>query len=66
MPETSGPALQRELGVRGHEIPIVFITAQPDEAVRAHLRQQGAVDVLFKPFSELQLRAALDAALRRD
>jgi FixJ family two-component response regulator len=66
MPEMSGPALQRELDVRGHEIPIVFITARPDESVRADLLQQGAVDVLIKPFSELQLRTALEAALRRD
>jgi hypothetical protein len=32
MPGMSGPDLQRELKLRGQEIPIVFITAQKDEA----------------------------------
>jgi FixJ family two-component response regulator len=65
MPGMSGPELQRELSLRGHAIPIVFITARGDETVRQRLREQGAVECLFKPFSEQQLRTALDAALRR-
>ena len=65
MPGMSGPELQQELKSRGQEIPIVFITARADEGVRQRLLEQGAVECLFKPFSEQQLRAALDAALRR-
>ena len=65
MPGMSGPQLQQELQLRGHAIPIVFITARRDETVRRQLVEQGAVECLFKPFSEQQLRAALDAALRR-
>jgi FixJ family two-component response regulator len=65
MPGMSGPELQRELSLRGHAIPIVFITARGDEIVRQRLREQGAVECLFKPFSEQQLRTALDAALGR-
>jgi FixJ family two-component response regulator len=65
MPGMSGPELQRELSLRGHAIPIVFITARGDETVRQRLREQGAVECLFKPFSEQQLRTALDAALGR-
>ena len=34
MPGMSGPDLQRELTLRGQEIPIVFITAHRDEAIR--------------------------------
>jgi DNA-binding response OmpR family regulator len=46
-------------------IPTIFITARADECVRERLLKQGAVECLFKPFSEQQLRAALDAALRQ-
>ena len=65
MPGMSGPELQQELTQRGQVIPIIFITARADEYVRERLLKQGAVECLFKPFSEQQLRAALDAALRR-
>jgi len=60
----SGPDLQQELGRRRQQIPIVFITAQADEAVRPHLLARGAVECLFKPFSETALLDALNAALR--
>jgi FixJ family two-component response regulator len=63
MPGMSGPELQRELIVRGHSIPIIFITAQADESVRLSLLGQGAVECLFKPFNEHALRVALNAAL---
>lgn len=64
MPGMSGPDLHRELRRRRQEIPTVFITAQRDEAVRSRLIEQGAVECLFKPFSETALLEALDAALR--
>ncbi len=63
MPGMTGPDLQQELMLRGLEIPIVFITAHKDEAVRPRLLQQGAVDCLFKPFSETALLDALNAVL---
>ena len=64
MPGMSGSDLQQELMTRRPEIPIVFITAQRDETVRSRLIEQGAVDCLFKPFSETALLEALNAALR--
>src|SRR6516165_8950398 len=64
MPEMSGPELQRELKLRRHEIPIVFITAHGDETVRPRLLEQGAVECLFKPFSDAALLGALNAAFR--
>jgi FixJ family two-component response regulator len=64
MPGMSGPDLQRELTLRRHEIPIVFITAQGDETVRPRLLEQGAVECLFKPFSDAALLRALNAAFR--
>ena len=64
LPGMTGPDLQQELTVRGQEIPIVFITAQADETVRTRLREQGAVECLFKPFSDTALLEAVNAALR--
>ena len=64
MPGMSGPDLQRELTRRRQKIPIVFITANGDRAVRPRLLAAGAVECLFKPFSETALLDALNAALR--
>ncbi len=64
MPGMTGPDLQRELTVRRQEIPIVFITAYGDATVRPRLLEKGAVECLFKPFSETALLNALNAALR--
>jgi FixJ family two-component response regulator len=64
MPGMSGPDLQQELRRRRQEIPIVFITANGDRTVRSRLLAQGAVECLFKPFSETALLDALDVALR--
>jgi FixJ family two-component response regulator len=60
----SGPDLQRELTLRRQEIPIVFITAHKDETVRPRLLEHGAVECLFKPFSETALLDAVNSALR--
>jgi len=64
MPGMSGPELQQELERRRWKIPIVFITAGGDDAVRPRLLARGAVECLFKPFSETALLDALQAALR--
>lgn len=64
MPGMTGPELQRELARRGERIPIVFITAQGDEAVRSRVLGQGAVACLFKPFSDTSLLDAINAGLR--
>ena len=64
MPGMSGTDLQRELATRRETIPIVFITASGDRTVRRRLLAEGAVECLFKPFSETALLDALNAALR--
>jgi FixJ family two-component response regulator len=64
MPGMTGLDLQRELKARGQGIPVVFITAQKDEAVRARALEQGAAGYLLKPFSDTALLAALKRALR--
>ena len=64
MPEMSGIELQQTLRQRGFEIPIIYITAQCDEAIRLQLLREGAVACLFKPFNEAALLSALSVALR--
>ena len=64
MPGMSGLELQEELKRRRKDIPIVFITAEKDDTVRPALIARGAVECLFKPFSDTALLTALNAALR--
>lgn len=63
MPGMSGLELQQELTRRHYEIPIVFITAEGDHGLRPRVLAQGAVDCLFKPFSETALLDAVNTAL---
>lgn len=65
MPGMSGPDLKRELARRGQAIPVVFITAHGDKTVRPRLLAEGAVDCLFKPFSDIALLGALNAVFHR-
>ena len=60
----SGPQLQEELKLRRQRIPIVFITARKDDTVRPALIARGAVECLFKPFSDTALLDAINVALR--
>jgi FixJ family two-component response regulator len=64
MPGMTGPDLQHELKVRRQEIPIIFITANRDETIRARMLEQGAEECLFKPFGDTALFEALQSALR--
>jgi len=64
MPGMSGPDLQHELKCRRQDVPIVFITGRGDETLRPHLLARGAVECLFKPFSDAALLDALNVALR--
>jgi len=63
MPGMSGLDLQRELARRDEDIPIVFITAHKDAAVRPRFSERGPVQCLLKPFSDTALLKALRGAL---
>jgi FixJ family two-component response regulator len=65
MPGMSGLDLQRELKLRRQEMPLVFITAQTDEATRSRVLEQGAVECLLKPFSDVALLDAVNRAARK-
>jgi FixJ family two-component response regulator len=64
LPGMSGPDLQRELIRRGCATPTIFITGRPERSIPPGLLQVGGIACLFKPFSEHDLRAALDVACR--
>jgi CheY-like chemotaxis protein len=66
MPEMSGPQLQEELIRRQRNIPIIFISGNYDVTHRTTLLARGATECLLKPFSEQELRSALDLALASD
>ena len=65
MPGMSGPELQRELSNRAQDIPTIFITASADKTLHPRLLAEGAVAVLFKPFSDAALLDALNVAFGR-
>jgi FixJ family two-component response regulator len=64
MCDMSGPDLHRELMRRRQTIPVIFVTAIRDDALRPRLLAEGAVECLFKPVSEQALIEALHSALR--
>jgi FixJ family two-component response regulator len=50
MPKMSGLELQSRLRAKGHRTPIIFITAFPEEKLRARALQGGAVCFLRQAF----------------
>jgi FixJ family two-component response regulator len=65
MPGMSGVDLQVELRKRGCDVPMVFITAFPQERLRRQVESLGALGFLTKPFDTRSLMACVDAALAR-
>jgi FixJ family two-component response regulator len=63
MPGLSGIELQRRLLDTGYRIPVIFVTARPDERTRLQALQAGAFGFLSKPFSEEGLMRCLVRAL---
>ena len=65
MPAMSGVELQALLLARGRHVPFIFITAFPEDTIRARAIKAGAICFLTKPFDRLTLIKCLDAALER-
>jgi FixJ family two-component response regulator len=65
MPGMSGVDLQARLLTQGYRMPFIFMTAFPEEAIRARALKAGAICFLTKPFDRLTLIRCLDAALER-
>jgi FixJ family two-component response regulator len=64
LPGMSGIELQSRLVSAGHHIPIIFVTAFAEEAVRARVLGDGALACLSKPLREQSLITCLDRALK--
>jgi FixJ family two-component response regulator len=63
MPGLSGADLQHRLISQGRCMPTIFVTAFPDEKIRARVLTAGAIGYLSKPFTEESLITCLDTAL---
>jgi FixJ family two-component response regulator len=65
LPAISGVELLGRLADLGLSIPTIFITAYPDDAIRARALEAGAVCFLHKPFDGQSLIQCIDNALNR-
>jgi FixJ family two-component response regulator len=60
----SGIELRRHLLAAGSEIPVVFITADDNEAMGAEARAIGCIDYLQKPFEASRLMQAVERGMQ--
>ncbi len=63
LPEQNGFELHDALRRQGHDVPVIFMTAEYSSAVERRAGEAGAIAVLAKPFSDDALAAALQKAL---
>jgi FixJ family two-component response regulator len=63
MPDINGLELQTLLRNRGRTVPIIFVTAFPDESARVRALQEGAVAFLSKTSDAATLIGCVEAAL---
>ena len=66
MPKMSGIELQTQLANEERRVPIIFITAFPDEAVRSRALDAGAAAFLTKPFDGKSMLRCLSAELAQN
>ena len=60
----SGVELQSRLIADGRPMPIIGITANPEENIRTQMLEAGAVGFLSKPFNDASLIDSLGTALK--
>jgi FixJ family two-component response regulator len=65
MPGMSGVELQSLLNAQGRYLPIIFITAFPEESIRTRALEGGAIGFLSKPFDGQVLIEYIDCALKK-
>lgn len=64
MPGMNGLELQRKLVAGNSRVPIIFISAHSELDEKERALAAGAIDFLYKPFSEEALLDAVGAALK--
>ena len=62
LPGMSGAELQQQLIQQGNEIPIIFVSADANDAVQQRVLDAGAVGFLSKPFRLESLLAKVRSA----
>ena len=65
LPDRDGYHVLRELRARGHEFPVLILSARALESDKVAGFRLGADDYVTKPFSALELLARISALLRR-
>jgi FixJ family two-component response regulator len=65
MPAMSGLDLLTHMRARGYAAPFIFITAFPEENVRARALKAGAICFLAKPFAGPALVNCVETAVNR-
>ncbi|SKD05489.1 response regulator transcription factor [Paraburkholderia hospita] len=65
LPDLNGLDLQRLIGAKRADMPIVFITGNGDVPMTVQAMKAGAVDFLTKPFSDEALLSAITHAIVR-
>jgi FixJ family two-component response regulator len=65
MSAMSGLDLLTHMRAQGYTAPFIFITAFPEESVRAHALKAGAICFLAKPFAAPELINCIETALNR-
>jgi FixJ family two-component response regulator len=64
MPGMSGVELHDQMIAAGYRTPVIFMTAFPEESIRARAIAAGAFGFLRKPFDDDHLIECLDKALK--
>lgn len=65
IPGEDGLSLCKRIRAAKHDLPIIMLTARDDETDRVIGLELGADDYVLKPFSGMELKARVRAALRR-
>ena len=65
MPGMSGLDLLTHMRAQGYTVPLIFITAFPDDSARARALKAGAIGFLAKPFAGPLLIDCIEIALNR-
>jgi FixJ family two-component response regulator len=63
MPGINGLQLQRRIRLERPALPVILITAHYNAEVRQTAIDEGAVDVLYKPFDAAELLKIIQSAL---
>jgi two-component system, LuxR family, response regulator FixJ len=65
MPDMDGLEVQKEMGKRGIDMPVVILTGHGDVGLAVRAMRAGAVNFIEKPYEKETLLSAIDEAYAR-